>query len=158
MSFYIGGYIAARLKPRASVSEHETDVRDGLHGLVVWGVGVIAAGVIALAGIGGVGAVAHAPENQTIASTVQAASQEVDQSVDQAASEEPSANPQARDESAVERRANIARKVSVIAAFITAASLLAGAVAAFFGAHAGGQHRDRNVMWAFFTSQSRLGR
>jgi hypothetical protein len=158
MSFYIGGYIAARLRPRANVSEHEADVRDGLHGLAVWATGVLAAAVITFAGIGGLGVSASLPENQAVASASQAASQEVDEAVNQAAAEEKTSNPEAVPESATERRADIARKLSVISAFITAASLLAGAVAAFLGAHSGGNHRDKTVVWAFFTSQSRLGR
>jgi hypothetical protein len=52
-----------------------------------------------------------------------------------------------------ERQAEVARKLSVLAALATAAAMLAGAVAAFFAAHAGGNHRDRNVTLPFFSSR-----
>ncbi|MES1199423.1 MAG: hypothetical protein ABUS48_05515 [Pseudomonadota bacterium] len=154
MSFYCGGYVAARLRARAAgASEHEVDVRDGLHGLLVWGAGVIAAAAIATVGIGGIGAAAHAPLATAQLST--SVSRVVDQQVQASAAQEASDNPQAADASTSERRAEIARKFAVISAFITAASLLAGAVAAFFGAHSGGHHRDKNVSWEFFTSSAR---
>lgn len=41
--------------------------------------------------------------------------------------------------------ADRARKVAVIAAFMTAASLLIGGVGAYFGAVLGGNHRDRQI-------------
>jgi hypothetical protein len=148
-SFYCGGYVAARLCLRgAGLSEHEADVRDGLHGLLVWSIGVIAAGVIAYVGIGGIGAATLAEPS--------AVSQAVGQEVEESAAQEAQANPEAAPESADERRAEIARKWSVIAAFISAASLLVGAVAAFFGAQSGGNHRDDRVTLVFFTSQARV--
>ena len=36
-SFLAGGYLAGRMRRRRSVSPHETEVRDGVHGLLVWG-------------------------------------------------------------------------------------------------------------------------
>ena len=41
--------------------------------------------------------------------------------------------------------ADHARKIAVLVAFMTAASLLIGAVAAYFGGVLGGNHRDRRV-------------
>jgi hypothetical protein len=40
--------------------------------------------------------------------------------------------------------------VGVLAAFVTAASLLVGAVAAFYAAGQGGNHRDRGTVLPFF--------
>lgn len=41
-SFVVGGYIAGRLRRRIhDSSEHESDVRDGVHGLVVWALGIV---------------------------------------------------------------------------------------------------------------------
>jgi len=157
MAFFFGGYIAARLRARApGVGEHEADVRDGLHGLIVWGVGVLAAGVIAFAGIGGAGAAGHTPMSS--ANLAASVGHVVDEKVQQGAAQEATASPAADDATAAEHRAEIARKLSIISAFITAASLLVGAVAAFYGAHSGGHHRDRNVSWAFFTSKARVRR
>jgi len=150
VSFSIGGYVAARLRARHgdAASEHEVDVRDGLHGLLAWGTGVIAAAVIAFAGIGGAtAAVENADAPGGIVSRVaRAASEEINQ----AAAGEAATNPKAADENADERQAEIARKLGVIAAFITAASLLAGAAAAFFAAGFGGKHRDQNTQLQFF--------
>jgi hypothetical protein len=157
MSFYFGGYVAARLRARApGASEHEVDVRDGLHGLLVWAVGVLAAAVIAFAGLSGAAVSANTRSERTDILT--SVSQVTDQQVEQSAAEEAQETPQAAAASPDERRAEIARKFSVISAFITAASLLVGAVAAFIGAHAGGNHRDKNVIWEFFTSRERTRR
>lgn len=59
-SFMAGGYLAGRMRRRAwNASEHEVDVRDGSHGLVVWAMGVLIAGYLAASGIANVtGAVA----------------------------------------------------------------------------------------------------
>lgn len=151
MSFYLGGYVTGRLRTRlGGVSEHEIDVRDGLHGLIMWAVGVIAAGVIAFAGIGGIGASAHA-DNQVSRSIAQVATQQVNES----AAIEATQNPEAQDATAAQRRAEVTRHLSIISAFISAASLLVGAVAAFYGAHSGGHHRDKQVKWLLFSSRAR---
>lgn len=157
MAFYIGGYVTARLRGRmAGATEHEVDVRDGLHGLVMWAVGVLAAAFIAFAGIGGMGVAARAPQGQVATSIARVADQQVEQQInDSAAQEATQGGADAAAASQAQRRAEVARKLSVISAFIAAASLLIGAVAAFFGAHSGGHHRDRNEAWAFFTSYVR---
>ena len=147
ISFWIGGYVAARLRPHRENTEHETDVRDGLHGLLVWGVGVIAAAIISFVTIGGGAAAASNSNSSLVASIAQATGAEVDQ----AAAREPRDNPTARDETTTEQRTELARKLTVLSAFVTAASLLVGAVAAFFAAGAGGHHRDRNLHVKFFT-------
>jgi hypothetical protein len=148
-SFTIGGYVTARLRARQpDATEHEVDVRDGLHGLLTWGVGVIAAATIAFAGIGGVTAAAENSDGRgdLIGAVAASASQEVDD----AAAQEAATNPEAADESLLERRAEMARRLMVISAFITAASLLAGAAAAFYAAGLGGKHRDQNTQLTFF--------
>jgi MFS family permease len=57
-SHMAGGYIAGRMRRRAfDASEHESNVRDGMHGLVVWSIGVLlGAAVVALAAAGGTAA------------------------------------------------------------------------------------------------------
>jgi hypothetical protein len=152
MSFFIGGYVAARLRGSdPSASEHEVDVRDGLHGLVVWAIGAIAAAVIAYAGIGGISASTHDPQNQISASISQVANRQINSS---AVSDQHS-SVNAEDTSAAQRRVETARKLSIVSAFMSAAALLAGAVAAFFGAHSGGHHRDKKLALEFFRSQAR---
>lgn len=54
-SFMAGGYIAGRLRKRANdATEHEVDVRDGAHGLIVWGLGIIVASLLFTLGVSGV--------------------------------------------------------------------------------------------------------
>ncbi len=149
VSFTIGGYVTARLRARQpDASEHEVDVRDGLHGLLTWGVGVVAAALIAMATIGGAAATAEnasSPGN-VVDRIASAASEEVTG----AAADDPANNPEAAGESLSEQEAEAARKLTVLAAFMTAASLLAGAAAAFFAAGLGGKHRDQNTTLPFF--------
>ena len=52
-SFMIGAYLTGRLRKRHGDStEDESDVRDGAHGLLVWGGAVIVGAVLAAGGIG----------------------------------------------------------------------------------------------------------
>lgn len=147
-SFWAGGYITARLRARQSeISEHETDVRDGLHGLIMWGVGVLAAGLIASTVLAGATTAAEGADRGGLVGSVAAAA---DAELDQSASRERIDNPNAGDETFIERRAEVARKATVISTFMTAASLLVGAVAAFFAAGSGGDHRDKGAHVRFF--------
>jgi len=59
-SFMAGGYIAGRLRKRTGDgTEHEVEVRDGTHGLVVWGLGVLVASLLLALGVSGaVGSIA----------------------------------------------------------------------------------------------------
>jgi hypothetical protein len=58
-SFMAGGYLAGRLRRRiGDASEHESDVRDGSHGLAVWGLGIVAASLLLVIGVSGVAGIA----------------------------------------------------------------------------------------------------
>jgi hypothetical protein len=138
LSFSFGGYVATRVRTEAT--EHETDVRDGLHGVLVWATGVIAAAVIAFVGIGGITAAARTADSRSdLAASV---STVVTAQVNESAAKERVTEEKAADSTATQRRAEVARKLTVISAFITAASLLAGLVAAFIFGGIGGRHRD----------------
>jgi hypothetical protein len=51
-SFMAGGYIAGRLRRRVhDATEHESDVRDGAHGLLVWAGALIIGALLAFGGI-----------------------------------------------------------------------------------------------------------
>lgn len=57
-SFMAGGYLAGRMRRRAfDATEHESDIRDGVHGLLVWAGSLVVGAIIAA---GGVGALANA--------------------------------------------------------------------------------------------------
>ena len=150
MSFYFGGYITGRLRYRPpGASEHEADVGDSLHGVVMWGAGVVLATAIAFAGLGGASAAGKASAGNTLTASVSAAvNGEV---ADAAAKEATNGSPEAQASSTAERKAEVVRKLTIISAFITAASMLAGLVAAFFGAANGGNHRDARTQLPFFT-------
>lgn len=52
-SFMAGGYITGRLRKRhGDATEDESDVRDGAHGLLVWGGALVVGAIIAVSGIG----------------------------------------------------------------------------------------------------------
>ena len=52
-SFMAGGYVTGRMRRRfGDATEHESDIRDGVHGLLVWGGALVIGAVIAVGGIG----------------------------------------------------------------------------------------------------------
>lgn len=210
-AFMAGSYLTGRLRKRhLDATEHESDVRDGAHGLIVWAGGLVVGAIIAA---GGVSAVANAVGSA--ASTLTTAASNV---ADDAAAMDPNAyfidtlfRPAAdaasvapgADTSAqraeagriiaqgavtgsvseadsaylgqlvaqntgmpaeqanarvgevmtaidnakaeAERVAENARRTGVLAAFLTAASLLVSAAAAFWAAQKGGNHRDKGT-------------
>ncbi|MBX3582686.1 MAG: hypothetical protein KF810_12390 [Rhizobiaceae bacterium] len=207
--FIAGGYLTGRLRRRNyDATEEESDVRDGAHGLAVWGMGVLIGAVIAFSGatagiatatnaastvaagaaaatagsadeLEGPGnmivdrllrgsttaeavpadqraevsrvllaAVAEgtlAPEDRqylvdVVAARASISPEEASQRVDQLYAQAQDIEAQAR------AAADRARQLGVLAAFITAASLLIGGVGAYFGAVLGGNHRDNRVV------------
>jgi len=52
-SFMAGGYLTGRMRKRVGdATEHESDVRDGAHGLLVWAGALVVGAVIAVSGVG----------------------------------------------------------------------------------------------------------
>jgi hypothetical protein len=212
--FMAGGYLTGRMRRRNyDATEYESDIRDGAHGLTVWGLGVLVGAVIAFSGAtaavstatsavstiasGAASGAANALDEalsdgmvvdrlfrapaqpaapgapaddtaeqreeigriflsavtsgkledadrqyiiQTVAARTGVPPEEVQQRVDQAWTQAQAIETQARE------AADRARRIGVIAAFVTAASLLIGAVGAYFGAVMGGNHRDKQVV------------
>jgi hypothetical protein len=66
-----GGYVAGRLRRRiGDATPHEVEIRDGLHGLAVWGIGtLIAALVTAVVVTGSLGVVAAATAGSSPSAT-----------------------------------------------------------------------------------------
>lgn len=214
-SYIAGGYLAGRMRrPWNDAGENETMFRDGVHGLLVWGVGVIvsalvvstaAGNAISLAGSalrsvgsqatdyavdallrpnaaaraqpsqdnraelraevgrllvaigsgrssgssaeggslvlgdqGAQGSTAVTSDRaylaQLIASRTGLSQQDAQQRVDNVISRSAAATEQAR-------------RAGIIAAFLTAASLLVSAVASWYAATTGGEHREKGTMW-----------
>jgi hypothetical protein len=208
-SFMAGGYLTGRLRRRYfDANEDESDLRDGAHGLLVWGGSAILGAVIA---VGGIGAAANAVGSAaavatTAASNVaegaadaidpnayfidtmfrttqpveaDAARAEAGRIFAQAAlgdgtvsdddrtylanvvaantgitPEEAQARVTATAEQVEQARqdaieaARIARNTGIIGAFLIAASLLVSAIGAFWAAQKGGDHRDKNTVFA----------
>lgn len=214
-SFMAGAYLTGRLRKRHhDATEHESDVRDGAHGLLVWAGALVVGAIIATGGVSAIaGAVGSAASTLTtaasnvaddaaamdpnayfvdtlfrpaadaaaptapmadtsaqraeagriiaqgaISGTVtdadqaylgQLVSQTTGMPADQATArvgEVMTAIDNARAEAA--RVAESARKTGVLAAFLTAAALLVGAAAAFWAAQMGGNHRDKQTVFA----------
>jgi len=201
-----GGYIAGRMRRRhGDATEYESDIRDGSHGLVVWGLSTLLAATIVYSGAmgaasvagqtlgaaagtaGGAGAAAAeetlnpsdllvdrtlrggepandatrseigrillsaAGENgldaadreylvATVAQRAGIPPEEAQQRVDQIVAQAQQLEADAR------AAADRARRITMVAAFLTAASLLVSAAAAYFGATMGGNHRDRQTV------------
>jgi len=208
--FMAGGYLTGRMRRRNyDATEEESDVRDGAHGLAVWGLGVLIGAFIAFSGVtaaistattaasnvaSGAAAAAVgsandiadqgnrivdrllrsgsantetspadqraevsrillsaategtlAPDDRQYLIDVVAARagippEEAGQRVDQIYAQAQEMEAEAR------AAADRARKISVLAAFAAAASLLVGAVGAYYGAVMGGNHRDKRVI------------
>ena len=78
-SFMAGGYLAGRMRRRNfDATEDESDMRDGAHGLLVWGGAMILGAILAVSGIG---ALASATGN-VVATATEAASNTAEGSLD----------------------------------------------------------------------------
>ncbi len=78
-SFAAGGYLAGRMAgPGAAMRSHESDIRDGAHGLTVWAVGAIVLMALSVASVGGATKAALQGAATTIAGGVGALGQPVD--------------------------------------------------------------------------------
>jgi hypothetical protein len=186
----LGGYVAGRLRARFSAAtSDEVEFRDGVHGLVMWGLAVLIGALLALAASRALAPAANDRDNTASQTTGEPSNvaYEVDRlfRTDRRPPSDPS-DPLVRAEAGrlvgaaigrrfspddhsyltrlvaartglaapeAERRvqdvlndararADRARRAAVVLAFMTAASLLIGAVAAWFAAETGGRHRD----------------
>jgi len=209
-SFAAGAYITARMRRlSADASAHERDIRDGVHGLLVWALGAILLAYLATSTVGGlVNAAASTGVGQELASTAApvanplatavdhllrrsngatpvndasfrdevmrdlsstfadgaiapedrsymgaeiskrygVTAQEADKRIDEAIAQLDSAKESAR------QAAETARKAGILAGFLTAATLLIGAAAAWWAASVGGNHRDEQLDLRHLTS------
>jgi hypothetical protein len=207
-SFVAGGYLAGRMRRRIhDASEHESDVRDGVHGLVVWAIGALLLGYLAASSITGLTkSVAGTAATGTMA-VISGAANPIDDAVNHVMRSSPSAksendnfrqdvtgilttsaaNGSITDEDKsylsaqiaahtglspqdaskrvddalaavnaakekAKQAAETARKIGVMLAFLTAASLAVGAAAAWWAATTGGRHRDEGVDLSHLTA------
>lgn len=213
-SFMAGAYVTGRMRRRHDdATEDEVDVRDGVHGLLVWGGALVIGGLIAVGGItAAASAVGSAASTLTTAAATAAddAGNPLDPNayfIDQmfrpsatAATTAPATDTTAvraeagriiaqgalagsvsepdkaylaqvvaantglsADEATTRvnevltaidqakataaEAAETARKTGVVAAFLTAASLLVSAAGAFWAAQMGGNHRDNRTVF-----------
>jgi hypothetical protein len=107
-----GGYVAGRMRaPVAGAPDHEREIRDGMHGLLVWATGTVAV----IAGL-------------SLAAFLSALTADSSADIERA-------------QDIIDREQNIA----IILAFSTAATSLISAVASWFSATKGGDHRDQQT-------------
>ncbi len=195
-SFMAGAYLTGRMRHRFNdATEHEVDVRDGAHGLIVWAGAVLLGAYLAASGLGAAlntaGNIAKdasqiAAANPTVyytdmllrsdanppsqersdevgrilAKTITGKISKTDQDylalvvAKQAGLSPADATSRVADiitqtdaaKAEAVKVAERARKISVLAAFIAAATLLVSAAAAYWAAGMGGNHRDEGVV------------
>lgn len=135
-SVMVGAYITGRMRRRfIGVSADEVSVRDGIHGLAVWGGALLLGAWLVGSGIDAAVDAAVQMPNEVIAATTDTA-----------------VAPQVQATAPAPTKAELetARKYSVISAFVTAASLMLAAAGAYWAAGVGGRHRDENRVFARF--------
>jgi hypothetical protein len=185
-AFAVGGYVAGRMRrPWKDAKAEEVEYRDGVHGALVWAVGVALGATLLASTVGGAAKTAgvsadtsyvidkmlrpNKPRSdaerpadlgrgeierllagsiargeivnadrvylaQLIANRTGVSEPEAATRIDQAVV-------------IVKATADRARKTGILAAFLAAASLLAGLVAAWSAALIGGTHRDQGIIW-----------
>lgn len=214
-SFMAGGYLAGRLRrPIGDAGPDEIDMRDGSHGLLVWGIGTLLGAVMLTSGLMGAVRTTAEATGQVASAAVEAAGNAADEGssmtgyltdtlfrsqtpgdtdrdpaeardeagriiahaiaqgelaaddrarlveivADQTGTEpaqveqriaDLEARLQQQKEDAVEA-AEKARRWTVVAAFITAATMLISAAAAYWAATMGGEHRDNALVSTFW--------
>ena len=188
-SFIGGGYVAGRLRRRiGDAKQHEVEMRDGAHGLIVWALGVLLATVLtSWLAASNVSTLANSAsssdyfvdqlnrsETAATVATPAVNSQELARilamSVTIGTASEADATYAARQIAArtgvseadararfegvvasLKSQADKTRRYGVLLAFLTAASLLISAVAAWWAACSGGRHRDQGVDHSHFS-------
>jgi hypothetical protein len=201
-AFAVGGYVAGRMRrPWKDAKAEEVDYRDGVHGALVWAVGVALGATLLASTVGGAattvieagGSMAAPRSGGLSVDTIytmdklfrpnkpRADAAPVDARADtmRGEAERLVAGSMSRREMTVADRsylsqlvanrtglteaeaglrldqaiievkatADRARKTGILAAFLAAASLLAGLVAAWSAAMIGGTHRDQGIIW-----------
>ena len=162
-SVMAGSYVAGRMRRRIDPSSttDAVSVRDGIHGLGVWGVAVILGAWV----LGGTVSTVATTAGQAAPAMTQAMSAAPAQTTTQAAGTTAQADgtqaagttaapaadaaPQMTD-AEKEAAAKKAKAYSVLSAFATAASLLIAAAGGYWAAGMGGRHRDENRVFARF--------
>ena len=212
-SFMAGGYLTGRMRRRFhDATEHESDVRDGAHGLLVWAGALVIGAILTVGGLGAavssigsaIGTATNAASNvaqgslpaadpqayftdqlfrlapgtaapagttsdyraeatrilaqgavsgsvsdndktylaQLVAQNTGLPEDQAKARVDQVLTAVDQAKQKAAD------AAETARKTAVLAAFLTAASLIVSALGAYWAAMKGGRHRDEGTVFA----------
>jgi hypothetical protein len=200
----LGGYVTGRLRARFSAAtSDEVEFRDGIHGVVMWGLAVLIGALLALATSRALAPVANDRDNTASQTTGEPSNvaYEVDRlfrtdrrppadASDQqmraeagrlvgaaigrrfspddhnyltrlvaarTALAQPDAERRVQDVlNDARTRADRARRAAVVLAFMSAASLLIGAAAAWFAAEAGGRHRDGGAVPSLLFRRPRM--
>jgi hypothetical protein len=129
-SVMVGGYVAGRMRSRWYETGHEAEFRDGLHGALVWAVGVLISALLVLATAGAaartaadlVGRAAGSATSSSNAmdTVLDAMHRPTGQATAQSAPPSPGAGAPARTEGAGEARAEMSR---ILASSVTSGSI-----------------------------------
>ena len=150
-SVMVGGYVTGRMRRRIdpAASSDAVAVRDGIHGLVVWGVAVLLAAWV----LGGAtstvatSAGAAAPGIAAVVSGDNAAAPATTGGTAATAPATTAPQPTQAEIDAAQRKTKV---YTVLSAFATAASLMVAAAGGYWAAGMGGRHRDENRVFARF--------
>ena len=82
-AFMVGGYVAGRMRSRWSeTTQHEVEFRDGLHGGLVWAVGIVIGAALVMATAGAAAKMGAELAGKSAAAMVQAAGEPMDAVLD----------------------------------------------------------------------------
>ncbi len=146
-SFMAGGYITGRMRRRVDhASADEVAVRDGIHGLAVWGVGVLVAAFL----LGASADTAARVTADTAAAVATMPMETTGATGAEAQSTTQTAETATISEAEAKAIAETARKYSVISAFVLASALMIAGAGSYWASGIGGQHRDEGRVFARF--------
>src|SRR5262249_58668531 len=95
-AFMAGGYVAGRLRARGQeTSQHEVEFRDGLHGGLVWAVGIVIGAALVMATAGAAAKTGADLAGKTASAMLQAGGEPMDGMLRPAAVATSSASPTA---------------------------------------------------------------
>lgn len=151
-SFMVGGYVAGRMRRRSpGVGADEAAIRDGIHGLTVWGVSILF-GALLLGSVVDTTVVSASEGAAAIVAetTDTGPATPIDEGVSAQGNATDPAVPPALTGEEQRRLLAVAKTYAIISAFVTGVALLVAGAAAYWAAGVGGRHRDDNRTFTRF--------
>src|SRR5437868_6648502 len=142
-AFMAGGYVAGRMRSRWHEVGHEAEFRDGLHGGLVWAVGVVIGAALFLSTAGSVAKTGAEVAGGAAAVAGSSTSDPIDAVLDTML--RPATKRSNDASNGAREAADKARRAGVLIGCVTAASLVLSLGAAWWAALRGGHHRDNSI-------------